>query len=172
MMARSGTRTTPLWALCIRRLLFATRAVVGNTCQRVPNPQTPINRGLRPRRGRAPSTFSAPRNQNLTLAARGIAGHDKRRAIPIGTLAACAVYVHKQFCLHERDSGVPAGATLRDRYVGRNGCGSGQLQSASLRWLPESGATQHCSYPRVSTGATREGQAIGAVGGAAGGSGR
>jgi hypothetical protein len=172
MMARSGTRTTPLWALPIRRLLFAMRAMVGNACQPVPNCPTPINPGSRPPCGSAPSTFSAPRNRDFTLGDCGATGHRKRGAIPIGTLVACVARGYKQLCLYGRDSGVPAGATLRDRYVGREGGGSGQLQSASLRWIPESGATQHCSYPRVGTGATREGQAFGAVGGALGGSGR
>ncbi len=78
MMARSGTRTTPLWALQVRRLLFATRAMVGNACQPVPNYPIPIHTGSRPPCGLARSTFSARRNENLPLGGRDIAGHLKR----------------------------------------------------------------------------------------------
>ncbi len=88
MMARTGTRTTPLWALYMGGLPFATRAMVGNACQRVPNPQIPVHKGSRPRRGRSPSAFSAPSNENLTPGGRSIAGHYKRPDAPPALTAA------------------------------------------------------------------------------------
>ncbi len=66
------------------------RDILGNqhVCRWVPNPPIPINKWSRPRHGRAPSTFSAPRNQNLTPGGRSIAGHYKRPDAPPALTAA------------------------------------------------------------------------------------
>ena len=57
-------------------------------CHCVPSPPFPIQKGFRPRCGRAPSTFSAPRNQNFTHGGRSLAGHYKRPDAPPSLTAA------------------------------------------------------------------------------------
>mgnify|MGYP006919305408 CR=1 FL=1 len=81
-MARTGTRTTPLLALHMRGLPFATCAMVGNACQPVPRPQFLVPKGSRLGHRRAPSALSVPGNENATLEEIDTVGHLKRREYP------------------------------------------------------------------------------------------